>query len=304
MSTASEGNEVCRNCGAAVTGAYCAACGQAADVRIPTLGRFLADVVDDLYSFDSRFWRTLLPLVFRPGFLSQEFLGGRRVRYLPPLRLYLVLSLLFFVTAAWLGGDDVVVVAGDDPPPAAMIDQPRESPAVVVDCRELGIGVEFPAFMDRWHLQARLERACERIRADSGASLSSAIRENVPVMMFFFLPLVAALMKLLYLGSGRGYVEHLLVLCHFHAFFFLAGTLLSLLGAAGSAWPAVSPAGGLGRMVLIAYLPLYPLLAMRRVYAETWGRTLWKALVLGLGYGFSLVLSFTATVLLSMLAIA
>ena len=304
MSTAPGPSQVCRNCGSTIAGAYCAACGQAADVRIPTLGRFLADVVDDLYSFDSRFWRTLLPLVFRPGFLSQEFLGGRRVRYLPPLRLYLVLSLLFFVTAAWLGGNDVVVLEDDEPAQSAIIDRPSEEPAVVVDCRALGAGAELPAFVERWHLQERLERACERVRADRGASLSSAIRDNVPVMMFFFLPLVAVLMKLLYLGSSRGYVEHLLVLCHFHAFFFLAGTLLTLLNSVSEAWPGVTLASTPLQWLLLWYLPLYPLLAMRRVYAESWGRTAWKAIVLGLGYALSLILSFTATVLLSMLAIA
>ena len=123
-------------------------------------------------------------------------------------------------------------------------------------------------------------------------------------MMFFFLPLVAALMKLLYLGRSRGYVEHLLVLCHFHGFFFLAGTVVTLLDSASEAWPGIAIAATPVRWLLVCYLPLYPLLAMRRVYGEAWGRTAWKAIVLALGYGAALILTFIATILISMLTLA
>ena len=55
---------------------------------------------EDLTHADSRLWRTLAALLFKPGHLTREFLAGRRARYLPPVRLYLVLSVLFFLSRA------------------------------------------------------------------------------------------------------------------------------------------------------------------------------------------------------------
>ena len=57
------------------------------------------------------------------------------------------------------------------------------------------------------------------------------VYENIPKMMFIFLPLIAVVMFVLYLGSGRFYVEHLLFFVHFHAFFFLSGIVVVVLDA-------------------------------------------------------------------------
>lgn len=91
--------ELCANCGAAVTGRYCGACGQRLEPPLHTLWHFMSVAAEDVTHADSRIWRTLAALLFRPGFLTAEFIRGRRARYLPPVRLYLVLSVVFFL---WL----------------------------------------------------------------------------------------------------------------------------------------------------------------------------------------------------------
>ena len=92
--------ENCLNCGEVLTGQHCSHCGQPATVRVLSLWGLLKDVVGDLLDADSRVWRTLWPLAFRPGLLTQEFLRGRRASYTPPFRMYLVLSVVFFVLAS------------------------------------------------------------------------------------------------------------------------------------------------------------------------------------------------------------
>ena len=87
----------CDNCGAAVPGKYCSHCGQRFEHAIHSVLHFTREAMEDLTHADSRLWSTLAALLFKPGFLTREFLSGRRVRYLPPLRLYLVLSVLFFL---------------------------------------------------------------------------------------------------------------------------------------------------------------------------------------------------------------
>jgi hypothetical protein len=89
----------CLNCGAHLRGQYCGSCGQRGSSRLISLWELLRDAFGDLFELDSRLWRTLVPLVIKPGRLTHDYLQGRRVRYMPPFRMYLVLSLLFFLVA-------------------------------------------------------------------------------------------------------------------------------------------------------------------------------------------------------------
>jgi hypothetical protein len=89
----------CLNCGAHLRGQYCGNCGQRGRSRLISLWELIRDAFGDLFELDSRLWRTLVPLMIRPGRLTHDYLQGRRARYMPPFRMYLVLSLLFFVVA-------------------------------------------------------------------------------------------------------------------------------------------------------------------------------------------------------------
>jgi hypothetical protein len=89
----------CLNCGAHLRGQYCGNCGQRARSRLISLWELVREAFGDLFELDSRLWRTLVPLVIRPGRLTHDYLQGRRARYMPPFRMYLVLSLLFFLVA-------------------------------------------------------------------------------------------------------------------------------------------------------------------------------------------------------------
>jgi hypothetical protein len=84
-----------------LTGRYCANCSQAADVHVPSTRELLHEALEGITHSDSRLWRTLYLLWFKPGRLTQEFVAGRRASYLPPFRLYLVLSILFFLAASF-----------------------------------------------------------------------------------------------------------------------------------------------------------------------------------------------------------
>src|SRR5262249_35655867 len=87
----------CANCGADVAARFCCPCGQKHEHALHSIWHVTREVTEDLTHAGSRLWSTMLALLFKPGFLTREFIAGRRVRYLPPLRLYLVLSVLFFL---------------------------------------------------------------------------------------------------------------------------------------------------------------------------------------------------------------
>ena len=85
----------CRNCGAIASEAFCAHCGQETVLRLPTLLEFLREAAGRYVAFDGRFWRTMRALLILPGFLTREYLAGRRRRYIRPARLYLFSTLIF-----------------------------------------------------------------------------------------------------------------------------------------------------------------------------------------------------------------
>ncbi len=378
--------ENCLNCGEVLRGQHCSHCGQHAQVRVLSLWGLVKDVVGDLLNADSRVWRTLWPLAFRPGLLTEDFLRGRRARYTPPFRMYLVLSVVFFVLASFedpggdialnideneaniqlrdggaaregaspesaadtnsagtatpaegsavqsgAGGprskpppldaesrrlvDQIVsrVPAGSREPLRAELEQElsRASPAdravaakVMADpCSEDTLKVDAGPFLERY--EPRIREACRKIVADQ-QGFGRAMFDNVPKMMFLFLPLIAAVLSVLYLRSGRYYVEHLLFVVHFHAFFFLAGIVVLLLDLLARQLPAgvvgpVEVAQALLGTALVFYVPWYLLKAMRRVYAQSWWKTLPKFTILGLAYFVSL--AFTIVGLLAYTAL-
>ena len=91
-------SRICENCHLPLNGAFCANCGQEADSKLKYFWAVIMHLLDDIFSFDSRANRTLWPLVIRPGFLTNEYFAGRRVHYVPPIRLYLFISIVFFIT--------------------------------------------------------------------------------------------------------------------------------------------------------------------------------------------------------------
>ena len=88
----------CPTAASAAPDAYCPACGQSTRERLPTFAQFMREATGRYVAYDGKFWKTLAALLFRPGFLTREYLAGRRRRYIGPARLFLVSSLVLFAT--------------------------------------------------------------------------------------------------------------------------------------------------------------------------------------------------------------
>jgi hypothetical protein len=88
--------KVCANCGAPMHGPFCHACGQPEKGMIRHLASVLADVADTIFNVDSRIFRSIAPLYFRPGFLTLEYFAGRRTRYVTPFRLFFFMCVISF----------------------------------------------------------------------------------------------------------------------------------------------------------------------------------------------------------------
>lgn len=87
----------CLNCGATVQGRYCQACGQENTEPKETFWHMFTHFFYDITHFDGSFFITLKDLLFKPGFLSREYMLGRRKKYLHPVRMYVFTSAVFFL---------------------------------------------------------------------------------------------------------------------------------------------------------------------------------------------------------------
>lgn len=106
---------LCKNCQSTLNGQYCSTCGQRdMDLERPIWG-LVKDLGAETFEVDGRIGRTLKTLFRHPGMLTSEFLAGRRRAYTSPLRLYLAISISFFVVVAWLAQTGLLLEPGQDP---------------------------------------------------------------------------------------------------------------------------------------------------------------------------------------------
>jgi hypothetical protein len=268
----------CKNCDAVLLGRFCANCSQAADVHVPTTRELLHELLEGITHSDSRLWRTLKTLWFKPGKLTQEFVAGRRVAYLPPFRLYLIVSIVFFLVAS-LMPMNVALLTLDEAkksglsPLSASQQLPQNR---ITSCSELN----FEAFANHPAWNSRIRRACEAVLKDNGGHLMHLSIATTSKAMFIFLPLIAFLNMQLYWRPRYRYAEQLLFFVHLHAFYFSVAILLLLIGEAGDSWPKLERLAGFFSTLLGWTLPVYTVTAMRRVFPRSWPGTLFKGAVL------------------------
>jgi len=110
------GSPTCLNCGTALLGPFCYFCGQPDKNLMRFFPALVRDLLEDVVDFDSRLMRTLKPLLLHPGKLTRDYLLGRRYRYVPPLRLYIFSSMIFFILAATLTGQAIDISPDDTGP--------------------------------------------------------------------------------------------------------------------------------------------------------------------------------------------
>ncbi len=280
-----DGATRCLNCQAILTGPWCANCGQKHELEIHTFAHFAGEAFENITHADSRLWQTLWILVSRPGFLTKEFFSGRRMRYLPPVRFYLIVSVVFFLLAGTVGG------------PLVKVNQQAESAAAATEPGNLAKACDKITYSGPFkeRIQARLPIQCRKILADNGRNFAHVFLQNVPRALFVMLPLLAAIMMLMYWSPPRHYVEHLLLLLHNHIFVFIGYGLMILLGA------ALPDSGVFGLLTFLfnIYAFWYFYRGMRVVYVQRRLLTLSKFILLGFVYLITAIAALVLTVLFS-----
>lgn len=312
----------CENCGTELRGPYCHRCGQH-DFPFHASFRHVAyEALENFFHFEGKFFRNVLTLLFRPGELTAAFNRGQRAAQMPPFRLYLFVSVLFFVT---------LVLSGARPSANPETKETAEAKEQVSRLLAGQADEELDPFT-RAALQRARERrnqpanataadrataahAAETHRAAGSARTSrigrlfapmvnESFREKMweeflhtmPKLLLLALPIFALYSRVLFRGAGQVYLQHLVLALHYHTFVFLWSLATDgWSGLAGLASPGVaSVLHGLCSLWAFAY----PFLMLRRLFGNTWGWTIVKTAALIGAYGITLGVIFGAGFLL------
>ena len=265
----------CPNCGAVRAGRFCAVCGQSQKTYLRASWAIFADIMREAFEVDSRLLRTVVALLFKPGYLSCEFSNDRRASYVSPGRLYIAISVVFFFVLAIIPDNEFITV---DLETAAQMQAEPEHDELEVEARAR----EF---------LADPQEAYQRLVA------------NLPIAMFLMLPLYAAWLKCLYLR--RFYAEHLVFALHLHAFLFALGTVILLLPdeateGQGVITDMLTGVGVFLNGTLKLLGAVYYLFALHTMYGQGWPGTVVKFIAANVGHAVILT---TGTVIAVLAAI-
>lgn len=292
----------CANCGVALLGNYCSDCGQEDRVVRRPFWRIIRQVLHAVFELDGRVYRSLFFLYTRPGFLSTEYLNGRRTRYTPPLRMFLVLSISFFLIVSIAGTFSEIFVNEADLNVAAEGEEldPEAPPRPGQQIRE-ALGDDAPENgladldLDPQEMRAALEglnipflpaATGERLKdflVDQTVSNYVEARDNpgtffrdffgesleyVTVFILLMMPMLALVLWALFLLKGRYYVEHFILTLHNHSFLIVSVYLLTFTGIVTSLFPALTGFIEWVDLAIVLWVLIYLYLSLKSFYGS------------------------------------
>ncbi len=272
---------------------FCPACGQETNIKPPRVGEFMQQFSGVYFATEGALWRTFKLLLSQPGELTAQYLNGRRQQYVLPLRLFLSLALVMLLTIRIVG--EIQLSALDNPELSKALD---DRPTQV----SLDLGFARAGLADRvFYCEGLSPWLCKRIQAKLDTSTQMLLQQVQKVndrvasyagmAMFVLLPAFAGGLAMVFRYRGFSYTEHLVFALHLHAFWFFTITLMavSMEWMFWLAWAAAT------------VIPVYAVLAFRRVYGGSAWSLCWRCTVLTLIHTTLVLLIVALTVLTALL---
>jgi hypothetical protein len=282
----------CRNCGAAAPWNYCPNCGQETAIALPSAFTFLREAAGRYIRFDGRMWRSLHALLFRPGFLTREYLAGRRRRYVRPARLFVALSIVLFAVLRFAAAGPVIVDTGTASADGSAKAAHGGSSRLGFDV-DSDLNLTFDPGSMRWlaPLRARIGAFNRLPREAKVDRLTGNVFRYAPYAAIGLLPLFALLLGISYAGGGRRhparpnrYAAHLVFGAHNHAFVFLVATVIVVVPY----WPL--------RATLLVWSLIYAVVSLHNVYGGSWLGVVLRAIAVTVVYALFFALAVAALI--------
>lgn len=285
--------DYCLNCGTP-TGErinFCPQCGQENVNKRQPFWSILIDAITGFFSIDSKTFRSIFPLLFKPGFLTNEFIAGRLVKYVHPARMFITITIIYFLVFSMLNRKtdaDIVsfpedkVVNGDTNDihinfGKTDIDYFRVTElmkAGVTDVNTMADSIQ----LEKTFWNKLLLRQVMKSKAMSRQAFLSYYKSRLPWIMFAIMPVFALIMKLVYIRRKRLYIDHLVFAYHYHSFVFLLMLFALLIQ---KIWP------GMPQWPIVLWIIWYLLRSMMKVFDDTFLKAILRFFLISVLYIFS-----------------
>lgn len=312
---------LCLNCKHELEGRFCSQCGQDSRPFQRSIGSIVNGAAEGLFDLDGKILKSIIPILTSPGKLTLAYLKGKRRAQVNPFQLYAFFSFLFFFTSLYIPSflekdletgkikdvpqfladsistdDSISVDFYDEGLKFSAIDSVRKPhklasydsvQAALPESQRDGIVMNF--------LTRRFYYLSDRTQSEGITIFSEVVKnfkDNIPNTLIFLLPFFALLLKLFYLRRNFFFIDHLIFSIHQFCFLFLVGTIFFLLNPILT--EEVIP-------WILTGLLIYFIVAMKRVYAQSWRKTILKLFLISILYSIILVIAVTMNVVYTVL---
>lgn len=277
-----------------------------------TVRKLIAEFLDEQFGVNRRLPRTIMPLLFKPGRLTNDYFEGRIQQYIPPFKLYLITSLVFFALFALTQTSTVrVTEAAEEAAAEVASDTALQRQIQRSRGRDVFIGVQLDASdTTNWLknprvnlgypplsrlVAARIQEYAVFGSIEGTRRLIGAVLAQMPTVIFLLLPLYAFLLWIFFRKQRRYYVEHFVFAMHLHSFAFLAMVPMQFLEV--SFFPKwIRAIGDMLSPIILLAIFVYIFVAMKRVYRQRKLLIGAKFFFLSISYfvilGFGIILAF------------
>lgn len=256
-----EESKPCLNCGTELRGCFCSECGQRDVPPAPTLRELIGEGWQELTVFDKRLLETLGLLLRRPGALTREVLAGRRARYIKPVRLYLIVSVTYFLIAA-------LVPPGPTDRTTASIPGKEQIKIDILEPRQLSPEEQQKALQSVERAPGLMKPLFRRLVLDPAGFRRNMV-ELLPRLVFILVPVFSVIVAIFY---RRPFSHHLVFALHMFAAVFVVMTARRLASLSANV-PFIAVVEGL----TLLFIAVYSLRAFRSTYGDGWPLTLLKS---------------------------
>lgn len=281
---------ICKNCQHEFEGNYCPNCGQSIKEFNRPIRFLVVDMLGTFFAFDTRFWNTFGSLAVRPGRYASEYLAGRRARFAPPFRVYLFVSLIFFLLLSAFINQNIRVPEEFRNSLNKGIDRELSGDTLATDSLgedEINIKISGDSEEER----KGLGEALKTIMANPQIYINSFLR-FLSWCLFFLMPVYAAVLWLLFKPTRPYYFGHLVFSLNQHALIFLVFSVILIIKL------IFSEKDFNFENYLALYIPVYLYIGTFRLYGNSHMKTFFKMILAWLMYSTVIFLSMGAIVVL------